>query len=157
MVCHLPWCMHCAIQLNVCTMCIDCVFCNYITISRDVGVCFLFMMFRYIVIVTWNGLRKLNAPINASMWSHVVFNSVVVRRRTWRLWTNTAGDLQEDNQRDPLFLEKLVIVQCKGEMVSFLNWITSTASLMTKKRPGRRNTFNAIHKHFYRTSNPWVL
>lgn len=59
------------------------------------------------------------------------------------IWKNTT--------RGILFF-KLGLVQCKGEMVSILNWIT--ASLMTKRRPGRRNTFNAIHKHFYRTSNP---
>lgn len=86
------------------------------------------------------------------MYEHVVSNSggVVVERQTWRRWISTADDLEEYNQRDTFF--KLGLVQCKGEMVSILNWIT--ASLMTKRRPGRRNTFNAIHKHFYRTSNP---
>lgn len=104
------------------------------------------------VVLTRIDLRKLNAPINASMYGHVVSNGggVVVKRQTWRRWISTADDLEEYNQRDTFF--KLGLVQCKGEMVSILNWIT--ASLMTKRRPGRRNTFNAIHKHFYRTSNP---
>lgn len=48
------------------------------------------------------------------MCRHVAFNSVVVGRRTWRLWTNTAGDLQEDNQRDPLFFGKARYCKMQG-------------------------------------------
>lgn len=57
-------------------------------------------------------LRKLNAPINASMARHVAFNrGAVVRRQTWRRWLNAVDDLEEyATQRDTIFLEKSSIL-----------------------------------------------
>lgn len=62
----------------------------------------------------------------------------------------------EDNkQPEDIFNRKRSTgAPCTFEMVSISHWVASTASLMTKQRPGFRNTFEAIHKHFYRTSNP---
>lgn len=43
-------------------------------------------------------------------------------------------------------------------MVSIsIYWTTCSASLMTTRRQIECNTSNCIHKHFYRTSNPWAF
>lgn len=54
------------------------------------------------------------------------------------------------------FWDKIDIVPCTCEMVSIsIYWTTCSASLMTTRRQIECNASNCIHKHFYRTSNPW--
>lgn len=43
-------------------------------------------------------------------------------------------------------------------MVSIsIYWTVCSASLMTTRRQIECNASNCIHKHFYRTSNPWAI
>lgn len=56
------------------------------------------------------------------------------------------------------FWDHAEILKWECEMVSLpKSWISITAPLMNKRKTRLRNTCNCIHKHFFRTYNPWAL
>jgi len=92
--------------------------------------------------------------------------TVVVRKDIWDVtllhpWSDEhgAGETGRSwtvNKRK--FWDKIDIVPCTCEMVSIsIYWTVCSASLMTTRRQIECNTSNCIHKHFYRTSNPWAF
>lgn len=100
--------------------------------------------------------------IRWSMWSRVC--AVVVERERYpeyvlHPWFDEHGAGETGrrwtvNKRK--FWDKIDIVPCTCEMVSIsIYWTTCSASLMTTRRQIECNASNCIHKHFYRTSNPW--
>lgn len=79
-------------------------------------------------------------------------------RGTWRRLRCDA-ETPGGNDIQRIFLENVATLKCECEMVSLpKSWIIAAAPLMSKRKPDDlENSCNCIHKHFFRTHNPWVL